>query len=401
MKKSISLLVLAGILIAPSFARALEDPMVSSYPNKINANAYTFTIFTVQGATVTVIGGPGDIAPVTDGAEGDVLDGTVKVTVGLVQEANNVFSISAGKGSDFSNSITVNIQETAAGSAGQGDTTAPAAPKLDPVESPYSGTSIQISGSTEADANITARDPFGKTLGSTKANSNGIFHVDVFLTPGKTNRINIYAEDAAGNEGPAAQAVIQVLSGGANQAPSELPAPVPFTDVKGHWAEVYIEQLYRAEIVSGKTATTFDPNGLITRAELTKVAMKAFIKAELPVIIENPFSDVSAGDWYAPFVEQARIQGILAGYSDGTFKPNNSITRAEALKILLLASGLDYAGTSSYFSDVPQDAWFGPYVSYAKNSGIVGGYEDGTFKPENPVTRAEVTKMVSKILELK
>lgn len=387
----------------PSFAMALEDPVVSSYTNKINANTYTFTISTVPGAGITVVGGPADIAPVTDGEDGDVLDGIVKVTVGLEQEAMNTFSIIARKGADTSNSITVSIQETNYGStAGKGDITPPSAPKLDSLISPYSGTSIEISGSTEADANITARDPFGKTLGSTKANSNGIFKMDVFLTPGKTNRINVYAEDAAGNESAATQAVIQVLAVVADESQSgAVTTTIPFTDAKGHWAEIYIDQLYKAGIVSGKTTTTFDPNGLITRAELTKVAMKAFIKAELPVIIENPFSDVSAGDWYAPFVEQARIQGILAGYSDGTFKPNNSITRAEALKILILASGLDYAGTASYFSDVPQEVWFTPYVSYAKNNGIVGGYEDGTFKPENSVTRAEVTKMVSKILELK
>ena len=184
-----------------------------------------------------------------------------------------------------------------------------------------------------------------------------------------------------------------------------------FTDTIGHWAEVYIEEIASLSIVSGKSEGIFAPNDAITRAELTKIATKAFGISVAPVVNYMPFTDVATSSWYATYVTAAKESGIVQGYGED-FRPNNTINRAEALKIMLEAAGFvdyteywdnNYAHRDWYyvwFTDVPFGEWFSQYVAYAKDSGIIGGYADGTFGPGNDITRAEVAKIVSIILEM-
>ncbi|MDD4352044.1 MAG: S-layer homology domain-containing protein [Candidatus Gracilibacteria bacterium] len=107
-------------------------------------------------------------------------------------------------------------------------------------------------------------------------------------------------------------------------------------------------------------------------------------------------ADVSKSDLDYKAIEYLNKHDVIYGYYDGTFKPDNSVTRAELLKILLEADGVD---TSSYqesnvFSDVPSSNSLAQYVNYAAKKGYVGGYPDGTFKPNNSVTRAEAAKIL-------
>lgn len=166
-----------------------------------------------------------------------------------------------------------------------------------------------------------------------------------------------------------------------------------FTDLKGHWSEAFVADLKAKGVVSGKTATTFAPDDKLTRAELTKIAMNAFgIKAEG----ESSFKDVAAGDWFASYVAGAKAAGIVGGYEDGTFKPNAAVTRAEALKILLAASKMDVSGAkASSFTDVKADAWYAMYVNYAADAKMVSGYADGSFGVNKAITRGEIAKMAS------
>jgi len=93
--------------------------------------------------------------------------------------------------------------------------------------------------------------------------------------------------------------------------------------------------------------------------------------------------------------------GIVEGYPDGTFKPDNQLVRAELMKILVLGAGHNPNANeyNSCFPDV-QDEWFAPYVCYAKSQGWVQGYEDGTFKPENDVNKVEAIKMLLEIFDV-
>lgn len=93
-------------------------------------------------------------------------------------------------------------------------------------------------------------------------------------------------------------------------------------------------------------------------------------------------------------VEFLQQRGILDGYSDGSFKPQDSINRAESIKVLLESLGEEPSqNTQALFSDVPTDAWFTGYVNKAKEKGIVDGYEDGTFQPGKTVNQVELLKV--------
>jgi hypothetical protein len=90
--------------------------------------------------------------------------------------------------------------------------------------------------------------------------------------------------------------------------------------------------------------------------------------------------------------------GIIEGYEDGTFRPENSITRAE---FAVIASKFDKLSDTeeNVFSDVDDDYWATPYILLAHSNGWINGYEDGTFRPLNSITRAEVVSIVNRMLE--
>lgn len=405
--------IILGLLIAatlfPLKALAISAPTYDAIPDKVDANTYTIVFHTVPDATVTVLGGPADIQPVTDGV-GNAKDGIVQVMVGLAQEQENVFSVNASLNGQISSAITITIIEgrTAQSPVQRGDTTPPFAPILNDYPEEIGATQYTFGGSSEADANIYARSS-DVLVGSGQANAQGIFEVKVNLAPGKTNRVNFSAEDAAGNEGPATQAVIRVLSDAQTPAAENIEQETElvkeeltprFVDTRGHWAESYINELYGKNIVGGKSLVRFDPNGEITRAELTKIAVNAFGHKVPASVSAKPFADVPVDAWFAPYIAVAKEKGIISGYLDG-FHPNEYVNRAAALKILIEASGLpQLTDVEAPFHDVYKKAWFYPYIASAVGHDIISGYADGTFKPAHLITRAEVSKIVVKLLKL-
>lgn len=408
--KTIILAFLLALSFFPLRALAIELPTYDNIPAQVDATTYQLRFQTAVGATITVIGGPADIAPVTDG-QGNPADGIVEVTVGLAQEADNVFSVTAAKAGQVSPSMTITIKEgrPTGSSAPRGDTTPPLAPGIDEFPEEVDAGEYVFKGSTEADANVFARWSDGGSAGSTRANSQGIFEVTIHLRRGRTNRINFAAEDGAGNEGPATQAVMRVaaLSRGAltqeemqnDQSSVPMNLLPRFIDIQGHWAENFIKELYAKGYINGKSETKFDPNGEITRAELTKIAINAFSYYS-PTVNEKPFRDVAADAWYAPYIKAAKEQGVVQGVGQD-FKPNEAISRAAALKILFEASGLPkLTNVQVPFTDIPANAWFHIYVASAVGHDIVSGYANNTFRPGNSITRAEVSKIVSKIKEI-
>ena len=150
--------------------------------------------------------------------------------------------------------------------------------------------------------------------------------------------------------------------------------------------------------VSGRTATTFVPNGTLTRAEAAKLlyelvtaqAHKQYDRSD------NGFSDVPAGKWYAVAVSTLANAGAIKGYSNGTFQPGKPITRAEFVTIL---TGIYGANTSKGmpFADVGS-AWCHDAVATAYANGWVGGYADSTFHPNRTITRAEAVTILNRVL---
>ncbi len=105
------------------------------------------------------------------------------------------------------------------------------------------------------------------------------------------------------------------------------------------------------------------------------------------------FTDVVSSTSYGPAISALEEKGTIDGYSDGTFKPMANINRAEFLKIVLEAKG-DAVKGSTCFPDVRTE-WFAPYVCSAKDAGIISGYPDGNFKPEQPINVVEASKIMT------
>jgi len=218
-----------------------------------------------------------------------------------------------------------------------------------------------------------------------------------------------------------------VLEKGAETLHGAAPAAIvsktmAFIDITNHWAKTYIEDLAAKGIVSGKTSRTFAPDENITRAELTKIAIESqFDRETIDNCVENNikpewsyvyFPDVPKTAWYAKYVCVAKTEGIVSGIS-GQFRPDDYITRGATLKILLESAKFtdisenfsknylaNATWTYAFFQDALVNDWYAKYVAYAKDKSIVGGYADNTFRPNNPITRAEVAKIVAKILDL-
>lgn len=145
---------------------------------------------------------------------------------------------------------------------------------------------------------------------------------------------------------------------------------------------------------------TVRPGANITRAEVATIFFRLLTDEtrESYWSQSSGFTDVASGAWYNNAVSTLTRAGILDGYEDGSFRPNASITRAEFTKIAV--SFFKHAGGASAnpFNDVPESAWYAEFVKAAAELGLIDGYEDGTFRPNAPITRAEACTIVNRTL---
>lgn len=149
--------------------------------------------------------------------------------------------------------------------------------------------------------------------------------------------------------------------------------------------------------VQGDDNGLFNPDNPITRAEAATIFARLTVnKSDVTSSFVNRFSDVKADDWFAEAVSYMARVGIVNGYEDGTFKPNDYITRAEFATMAARYDELDESATSK-FSDIPNNHWAVKYIDSAANKGWVNGYEDGTFKPDQTITRAETVTVVNRM----
>lgn len=169
-----------------------------------------------------------------------------------------------------------------------------------------------------------------------------------------------------------------------------------FTDIAGHWAESYIEELTPSIFDDG---ATFRPNDAMNRAEFSKVIVEAAGFTQV-----NPatptFTDVPANAWFYGYVETAKQFGVVNGDTDpdtgdllGTFRPADNVNRTEAAKMIVNGIGLNPVAGSSPFSDVP--AWGQEFVNTLYSYCIVDGVSSSQYDAGRDVTRAEIAKMIS------
>ena len=154
--------------------------------------------------------------------------------------------------------------------------------------------------------------------------------------------------------------------------------------------------------IVGRTDTEVVPNANMTRAEVATIFFRLLTDESRAEYWSstNDFSDVSGDSWYNNAVSTMANAGVINGYEDGTFRPDAPITRAEfaAMAVRFYGEVEDYE--SDYFNDI-SGTWARNNINRAYELGLVGGYDDGSFHPDANITRAEAIKIINGVLERK
>ncbi len=169
------------------------------------------------------------------------------------------------------------------------------------------------------------------------------------------------------------------------------PEPVVLADITGHWAETAIRSLVSTGAVSGYPDGTFRPDNSITRAEFATVLAKGF---KLPAGQGKVFED-TAGHWAKDYIAAVYAAGIIEGYSQQQFGPDDMITREQMAIMIVKASKLQAAsGQLNYADSSDVSAWAYGWVVSAINNQLMNGYQDNTFRPQAKATKAEAMTVI-------
>lgn len=152
--------------------------------------------------------------------------------------------------------------------------------------------------------------------------------------------------------------------------------------------------------IAGYQDGTVRPDASITRAEVATIFFRLLTEdaRKASWSQSNNFSDVAAGSWYCNAISTLSNMGILSGYEDGTFRPDAPITRAEFAKIAVGFFDLANSQAKNTFIDVASGSWYEDIVAAAAELGLIQGYEDHTFRPNQAISRAEACTIVNRIL---
>jgi hypothetical protein len=184
--------------------------------------------------------------------------------------------------------------------------------------------------------------------------------------------------------------------------PTETPAREPtstscttFVDVPNeYWAAAYIREASCLGIISGYGDGTYRPQNHITRGQLVKMVV---LSGGMAVVepLDPTFSDVPRGHTFYRYIETANARRVVSGYADGTFRPDWSVTRAQIAKIVVRAKRWQIVRpTTAPACDVTTTHWAADYIYTAMRRGVFTGYADGCFHPDAPATRAQLAKIL-------
>ena len=168
-----------------------------------------------------------------------------------------------------------------------------------------------------------------------------------------------------------------------------------FTDVSSdaYYADA-VDWAVSKGITNGTSDTTFSPNADLSRGQAVTFLWR--LMGEPTPTGTNPFEDVSVNDYYFNAVVWAVDLGVTKGTSEVTFSPSDTVTRGQLVTFIYRLLEEPAVGQDNPFSDVDADAYYSNAVIWAAQMGIVQGYPDGTFKPANNITRAEMVTVLNK-----
>ncbi|KAI7265885.1 hypothetical protein KC345_g8362 [Hortaea werneckii] len=178
---------------------------------------------------------------------------------------------------------------------------------------------------------------------------------------------------------------------------SHAAAPSSVQDISSHWAKAEINEWIENGLITGYSDQTFKPQKVITRAEFISLVNKAYGFSHQANLT---FTDVPQGKWFYDDVAKAKYTGYITGFEDGTFRPDQPVTREQSAKILYQLMQLEdvtAAGNPVAFQDEQQmSAWSKPYIQAVSSKGYLKGYPDASFRPQEFITRAEAVVMLDK-----
>lgn len=161
-----------------------------------------------------------------------------------------------------------------------------------------------------------------------------------------------------------------------------------------------IMYLYDEGIIEGYPDETVKPDKEITRAELIKIIVESHIEDPETLEFNRCFADIVILEWYVRYACYAKEQGWVVGYEDGTFRAGNTINNVEILSMIFNSYGLQMPESfeiENPFPDVDKEQWYGPYVWYAKENGIIDS-DTQNYNPGEPVTRGEAFEILYRTL---
>jgi len=172
-----------------------------------------------------------------------------------------------------------------------------------------------------------------------------------------------------------------------------------FSDIAGHWAEKDINAAVSSGYVQGYSDGTFKPDANITRAEFVAMVNNALGTSEVSSTL---FTDVTKSNWYYSDVQKAVFACYVNGYEDNTFRPNNLISRAEAAaiisRIVPTTDNLESDALKGFTDRSSIADWAEDAAGSIADKGYINGYPDGTFRPSGKLTRAEAVSIINRIL---
>ena len=170
----------------------------------------------------------------------------------------------------------------------------------------------------------------------------------------------------------------------------------PVNDYESHWAKDEIQLAFDAGIVKGYLDGSFKPDNTITRAEFFEIVNNTF---NFNSMSEITYTDVEDDDWYASTIAKAKEAGYISGYPDGSIQPKGNISREETAVIISNLNGLTADSNTANYTDAASISdWSKEDIIAVGEAGIMIGYPDGSFKPKAPLTRAEALVAVVKLL---
>ena len=214
------------------------------------------------------------------------------------------------------------------------------------------------------------------------------------ISDGRPHRVTITAKDGSGNIGRASY-----------DLPVSEDYQSAFTDTANYWGANYVEFLYTSGVTTGYADGTFRPNQNITRAQFSVMLYRYLgLEESKYADVELPFADVDKiGKYAIPAIRALYTEGVINGSvgKDGRlyFNPNSPLTRAQAATMIGRTQEKGYATAELTFTDagkIPAYATF--YIQTMAAQGIIGGYTDGTFKPNNNITRGQMAKILYNLI---